>query len=215
MSHEPRSLHNRLFDWLAPLYDLSVWFVFSLIGGETAIRDRVIAQMRPLAGTALLDVCAGTATLSLMALKEGAGSAVALDISPGMLAVSKEKAAREKASLTPVRADASAIPFMDGAFGRAVVSLGLHEARSGSVKQILAEIYRVLDKGGKLVIFDYNRADGLPGLWQRIFFLFFETPDALAWIRTDLQELLRECGFRDFRRQFLAKRALQVVTAVK
>lgn len=215
MSPEPSSFHNRLFDWLAPLYDLSVWLAFSLVGGETVIRERVLAQAEPLTGADIIEICAGTATLSLMALKKGARAVVALDISQGMLDVAKEKARKENAHLMPVMSDAATMPFGDDAFDRAIVSIGLHEVRQGSLRQILCEIYRVLDRGGKLVIFDYHRAEGLPGLWQRIFFSFFETNEARVWVGTDLQERLRECGFRDFRRQFLAKRALQIVTVVK
>jgi hypothetical protein len=63
-----------------------------------------------------------------------------------------------------------------------------------------------------VVIFDYHRADGIPGCLQRLFFLFAEHETAREFINSDLQKELREAGFRGFQRRFLARGGLQIVT---
>ncbi|MEK7773131.1 MAG: methyltransferase domain-containing protein, partial [Deltaproteobacteria bacterium] len=117
MSVKPLCARHMVSDLFAPLYDLGVWFVTLFLGGEEGLREKVIAEALPLEGKAVLEIFAGTATLSLMAAKMGA-RAVALDISRGMLKAAVEKAVKSGASVCPVRADAAALPFGSGSFDR-------------------------------------------------------------------------------------------------
>lgn len=214
MANKPRTLHSVVYDWLAPLYDLGVWFLGLLLGGEDRFRDKVIAAIEPLEGKKVLEVFAGTATLSLKAAKHGA-KATALDISEGMLGVAREKAKRAGVVLELTKGDAGKLPFEDGSFDRVIISLGLHETEVEKIPPILKEAYRVLKGGGKLVIFDFYRAEGLAGFMESVFFVFFEGETAKVWVRMDLQELLSGIGFKNFNRQFLLRRIFQVTTAEK
>lgn len=203
-----------VYDVLAPLYDLGVWSLALFLGGEEGLRDRAIAEAMPLEGRRVLEIFAGTGTISLMAARMGA-TAIALDISDGMLRVAGEKAVGAGVPVYPVRADAAVLPFRSGSFDRVIASMGLHEAGPDAVEGALKEAYRVLKTGGRLVIFDYSRAEGSARVVQALFFAFAEGEHARAWIRTDVDALLSGIGFKNFRRKFLLQRALQVLTVEK
>jgi len=199
------------FDWLAPLYDLGVWLVSFIVGGEARIRRLTVEAINPLPGCRVLEICCGTAALTLLMAERGV-LVYGLDIAKGMLKVAKEKAIKEDIRIGLVQADAISIPFKESVFERVVVSMGLHEIPFDRVKDIFKEIRRVLKDGGRFVILDYHKAEGLPGLLQRIFFVFTEHYTAREWIEGDLQEGLREVGFKGFQRRFLAKGALQIIS---
>jgi len=183
-------------------------------GGEETLRRAVIDAAMPLKGLNVLELCAGTASLSFMASKEGA-NVTAVDVSSGMLRVAMEKARRQ--GLTPgfVRGDVSWLPFSDRVFDRVIVSLGLHEVEQSSVPLILREVHRVLKTGAKFVIFDFHKASGWAGFLQSVFCTFGEGESAQTWLKADVQTLLREAGFKDFRREFLLKGAAQLVSVCK
>lgn len=214
MTRKPYNLHYYIFDRLAPLYDLGIWLLMLPAGGEDRLRERVIRAALPLDGAKLLEIFAGTATLSLAAVKKGA-RATAVDLSAGMLNVALEKTRGSGDHIDVVRAEAAVLPFCDEAFDRVIVSLGLHETQTDSVPLILSEVFRVLKPGGRLVIFDYYGADGFAGFLERIFFAFAEGENARAWTRLDIQGLLKDMGFRRFNRIFLIKRVFQVLTVEK
>lgn len=202
------------FDLSAPLYDLGLWFSTLPFGGEESLRRAVIDSAAPLDGLNVLELCAGTASLSIMASKAGA-AVTAIDASEGMLRVAGEKARRQSRALRLVRGDVSMLPFSDSVFDRAIISLGLHEVEQSGVPMILSEIRRVLKTGAKFVIFDFHKAFGLAGFVQSVFFTFGEGETAKAWLKSDIQSLLREAGFKDFRRSFMLKGAAQLVSVCK
>lgn len=215
MSRKKQVQHSILYEWFAPLYDLGVWLTALPLGGEGALRERVIEKGSPLKGQKTLEIFSGTATLSLLAAERGA-TPTAVDITGGMLRAARFKAEKAGLKLGLVRADAQDLPFADGCFDRVMVSMGLHETVQSSIPLILKESYRVLKSGGRLVIFDYFMAEGRwAGAAQSLFFTFLEGDEAKQWIRTDLQTLLSRTGFRDFKREFLHSRAFQLLTVEK
>lgn len=208
---------RKIYDLLAPLYDLGIWFLTLSFGGEGRFRQKVLENLGTAAGghgAKVLELFAGTGTLSLMAAKNGA-DAVLLDLSGGMLRVAREKSGAGAKPLKLVRGDAKVLPFTDCVFDAVIASMGLHETAQEKIPAIISEAGRVLKKGGVLLIFDFHRAEGLAGYIQRLFFIFVEGETASRWVRMDLQGLLREAGFRNFKRQFLLNRSLQSVTVEK
>lgn len=151
MPHKTHPAHYLLYDWFAPLYDLGVWFIALFVGGEEGLRGPVLRELasngagdrrsekaRPLEGKRVLEIFAGTGTLSISAASLGA-SAVAVDVTAGMLRVAAAKAKGAGVSVEFTRADASRLPFVDGVFDRVMVSLGLHETEGPIIDLIIRE----------------------------------------------------------------------------
>ncbi len=141
---------QQMFDGIAPTYD-TLNRVLSL-GIDQSWRRRAIAALgagRSLAGRRVLDVCAGTLDLSSLAASAGA-QVIATDFSHAMLA-----SGRGKVCVPVVRADALALPFGDAEFDGVICGFGLRnldDTRAG-----LAEMRRVLERGGRCVILDFFR----------------------------------------------------------
>ncbi|MBI5235737.1 MAG: class I SAM-dependent methyltransferase [Deltaproteobacteria bacterium] len=201
----------RGFDSFAPLYDLGVSIIAFFFGGEEGLRQTVIDALAPVNGRRVLDVFAGTGAIALKASGAGA-EVVVLDLSQGMLRVAKEKSRSSAVPIGIVAADAAFMPFADSAFDAVVASMGLHETASAEGTAVINESYRVLRPGGRFVIFDYHKADGFAGFLQGLFFAFAEGDSAREWARSDVQQRLSSAGFKGFKRKFLLKRALQVIT---
>lgn len=191
-----------------------MWTIGSVFGGEERVRAAVVDQLGEVRGKDVLELFCGTATMSLIAARRGA-SVTAIDISEAMCAVAARKAKREVVDLKLARADATALPFAGGCFDGVLISFGLHELKGAELKSVLKESARVLKPGARAVILDYHRAEGFHWLVLKTFFVFAETDTVYDWLDADLQGTLREAGFRNFRRIYLLKGALQAVSVEK
>ncbi|MDR2491885.1 MAG: demethylmenaquinone methyltransferase [Coriobacteriales bacterium] len=100
----------------------------------------------------VLDIACGTGDIALALARALTGSRiVGLDFSANMLQVAQARMRGGAAHgrLTFVEGNASAIPFGDGSFDVATMSFGLRNM--ADYAQVLAEAYRVLRPGGKLL----------------------------------------------------------------
>ncbi|MBE9528044.1 MAG: methyltransferase domain-containing protein [Proteobacteria bacterium] len=216
MPVRPQSQISTLF---APAYDLGFMLFALFAGGETRLRESVLNRAGTLEGSSVLELFAGTATLSILASEAGA-KVTAVDIDPGMLGVAREKVAKKKMSFSGpgprlLRADAASLPLAKESFDSVIVSLGLHELKSSEVESVLSEAHRVLKKNGRLVLFDFHRAEKDGIFYQKLFFTFTEGDSVWRWIDLDIQTLLRDVGFAGFSRSFTARGALQLISVDK
>jgi ubiquinone/menaquinone biosynthesis C-methylase UbiE len=193
------------------LYDLFMWLLGLPLGGEDRVRTKVLGELAPLEGKRVVELFCGTASFSIMAAKAGA-TVTGVDLSKGMLRVAREKSRKENLNLALVRADTTSLPFSDSSFDGVLISLGLHEATEADSERVVKEAYRVLKERGRAVIFDYHRARGVMGFFENVLCFFIEEETVKGWLATDIQGLLRKTGFRDFRRTYLFKEALQIIT---
>ena len=112
----------------------------------------------------VLDLCCGTGRQLIMLGQLGV-KGVGVDMSPAMLNVARRKS---KGMARFIRGDVTRLPFDDGQFSMAMVTLALHENPEPARQIILAEATRVLKPDGRFIIVDYSRLDpndhGLGGL---------------------------------------------------
>lgn len=123
-------------------------------GTKNALIDRVqrLALERALGnldGQVVLDFGCGAGRLSLWALERGATRVVGVDAEPAMV----EAAAARVPAASFLSIDGRSLPFDDGAFDVVLcVGVLLYFAREpGGLRDILAELTRVLAAGGRLV----------------------------------------------------------------
>ena len=136
-----------MFDDVAKHYDRTN-DVLSM-GNSFVWRIATTRAVAAVAGERILDIAAGTGTSSAALAKSGA-DVVAADFSPGMIEVGRQK----HPSISFVVADATDLPFADGEFDAVTASFGLRNVENP--KKALAEMYRVLKPGGRLVICEFS-----------------------------------------------------------
>lgn len=140
-----------MFDEVAPAYDRSNT-VLSM-GNDKLWRIATTREIAPRPGQRILDLAAGTAASSVALARSGA-EVVAADFSPGMLAEGRRRHGGIP-NLSFVQADAMNLPFADNEFDLATISFGLRNVHDP--KAALAEMFRVVAPGGRLVICEFSQ----------------------------------------------------------
>jgi ubiquinone/menaquinone biosynthesis C-methylase UbiE len=122
--------------------------------GFRRLRDRIIALADPGRDEVVIDIGAGTGLLSL-ALAPAVHKVWAIDISPAMTEYLRAKAASaELANLELTTASAVSLPLVDASVDVAVSNYCYHHLRDRDKERALAEAFRVIRPGGRLVLAD-------------------------------------------------------------
>jgi demethylmenaquinone methyltransferase/2-methoxy-6-polyprenyl-1,4-benzoquinol methylase len=145
-----------MFDSISERYDL-LNRVLSL-GIDIQWRRRVLKRLRPYAPQRILDVATGTGDLAIGLLKLDPKEVVGLDISPGMLAQAGLKVKRKglTSKIKLIEADSEQLPFAQDYFDAVTVAFGVRNFEN--LEQGLAEMARVLKKGGNVAILEFSRS---------------------------------------------------------
>ncbi|MHA6669907.1 bifunctional demethylmenaquinone methyltransferase/2-methoxy-6-polyprenyl-1,4-benzoquinol methylase UbiE [Homoserinimonas sp. A447] len=146
-SKEPDQV-SAMFDEVARHYDRTNG-VLSM-GASPLWRVATVKAINPQPGERILDIAAGTGASSAAIARSGA-DVVSLDFSPGMIAVGR----RKHPDLEFVEGDATSLPFADGEFDAVTISFGLRNVKEA--RTALAEMFRVLKPGGRLVICEFSK----------------------------------------------------------
>lgn len=145
---------RRMFARIASRYDLAKK-VLSL-GQDLGWRRRAARlALLPSQGR-VLDLGTGTGEMALLLAREGAYRVTALDSSPPMLELG-----REKASDLPIdflAGDALSLPFPDDLFDRLISAFLLRNLKS--IAQGLAEMCRVVRPGGYIISLELFKPQG-------------------------------------------------------
>jgi ubiquinone/menaquinone biosynthesis C-methylase UbiE len=147
---------GRTITW-AWLYDRVVQLI--LLGREQAMRQMTVdlAQLQP--GETVLDVGCGTGTVTLLAKAQvgETGKVHGIDAAPQMIAVARHKAAQRGLAIDFQVGLIEQLAFPDHSFDVVLSSMMMHHLPDDVKRQGLAEIARVLNPGGRLLILDFKR----------------------------------------------------------
>ena len=161
---------KRMFDSIAWRYDFLNHFLS--LGIDKWWRKRAVARLPENENGSILDVAIGTADLTIALLKnKRAGKVTGIDISDEMLAIGKEKILRAgfagKTEL--MNGDCDNLPFPDNVFDAVTVAFGIRNFEHP--QKSLSEMYRVLKRGGDLVVLELSRPENRLVRW--LFDLYF------------------------------------------
>lgn len=163
-------LVRRHFNTVATKYD----FMNSLLsfGTHHSWKRIAIRMMHLRKGDRVLDVCGGTADLSLLAAADTgpSGRVVLYDINWMMMEAGRPKVAGSPfaGQIAYVQGDAERISFADESFDAAMVGFGIRNLTH--MEQGFREMHRVLKPGGKLMCLEFS--EPVSG-WFRFLYDFY------------------------------------------
>ncbi|MDD6211174.1 MAG: bifunctional demethylmenaquinone methyltransferase/2-methoxy-6-polyprenyl-1,4-benzoquinol methylase UbiE [Bacteroidales bacterium] len=149
---------KQMFDSIAWRYDFLNHFL--TLGIDKWWRKKAVECISSYPEAVFLDVAAGTGDLSVeLARRKTPEHVIGIDISDGMLSIGKEKVKR--LGLTDRiefrNGNCEELPFDDAVFDAVTVGFGIRNFQHP--RKGLSEMYRVMKKGGELVILEFSRPD--------------------------------------------------------
>jgi demethylmenaquinone methyltransferase/2-methoxy-6-polyprenyl-1,4-benzoquinol methylase len=220
------AINRELYKWFydhvwCHLYDLVVWWCFLPLGGEKKVRRKLVDAIDLQTADNILDMCCGTgSTTFVLAEHAGKKSKIkAIDLSQGQIRVAQKRNRYDNISFEAM--DSAHTDFDDGSFDVVVIAHALHEMPRQSRISVLREAKRVLNDGGRLVVFEM---DNPPSSLMRMFIGFwwfywlpfnFETPTRREMLKHGLDNEISEAGFRDITKRSLYNGSLQAIQAKK
>ena len=219
-------LSRRTYMWFydhvhSHYYDVVMKYCFLPFGGETKCRDELLDFVEFARADEILDMCCGTGgATSAIVKKARDGSYVAgLDLSIGQLRKARGRPKLEQVRL--VTGDAVCSPFRDASFDKVFITHAIHEMPREARLSVLAEGWRILKEGGKVIVLELDKPKTL---WVRLFIglwffywlpLNFENPTRRDMLRHGVVEEVREAGFGKVTRNSKYRGVFQVVQGVK
>ena len=208
---KPAQTEGRLIRW-ASSYDLMTNIL--TFGQINRLRNMTIdhANLKP--GEAVLDVGCGTGGVTIPASQRvgAAGKAAGIDPSPEMIAVAGQKAHQKGLDIDFRVGVIEALPFPDESFDVVTSSLMMHHLPEQLQVKGLAEIYRVLKPGGRLLIADMIRPRSSAGLGALIIVFVHQ---GWPFDGEDLRALLKGAGFKEITQPEERFSAIGFIRAIK
>jgi len=150
----------KMFDSISKHYDFLNHFLS--MGIDILWRKKAISMLGEHQPKLLLDVATGTGDFAIAALKLNPDKVIGVDISTGMLEEGKKKIVAkglsEKVELQ--MGDSEQLLFDDNKFDAVIVAFGVRNFEN--LDKGLEDMYRVLRKGGKVVILEFSKPDTFP-----------------------------------------------------
>ena len=168
---DKKSQVTSMFDKIAPYYDVLNRVL--TVGIDQRWRKKAIASLGQQHYERILDIATGTADLPVAMKKQlNVDEIVGLDISPKMIELGKKKINEKKLddSVSLEVGDSEKMRFEDNYFQAATASFGVRNF--SDLQQGLNEIYRVLDKQGKLMILEFSKPTIFP--FKQLFNMYFK-----------------------------------------
>jgi ubiquinone/menaquinone biosynthesis C-methylase UbiE len=126
------------------------------LGREDSLRNMTVNLAQVKQGDFVLEIGCATGSLSLAAKRQAGpeGSVFGIDIIPGMIEVSKEKAVQAKMDVSFQVGNIQDIPFPNEYFDKVMCSFMIFHMSEKVRNNGIKEIFRVLKPNGKLLVLD-------------------------------------------------------------
>jgi SAM-dependent methyltransferase len=154
MGNKERYIPAFGYDWLTPLYDPVLKWVFQ----ESRFKAHLIEQAQIQPGHRVLDLGCGTGTLTiLIKQRHPETEVVGLDVDAQVLEIARKKAAKAGVDITWHQGTGHRLPYPGNSFDRVLSSLVFHHLNAENKRWALQEVFRVLRPGGELHVADFGR----------------------------------------------------------
>lgn len=182
--------------WKVIAYDPMNFFLYLMFGGEKRFRQEVISYAELSENMSVLDIgCAtGGNTIAILNNIPFKLRVYGLDAAFNMAQASKRKAPQKELSCCFIQSMAERIPFKDNSVDRIVNVFLLHHLIYESKIMALKEMFRVLKRGGILIVVDPSKPYNLLG--KIMGFLRYHIPEIRDSLKLPLADIVRESGFK-------------------
>ena len=159
-----------MFDNISPKYDLLNHMLS--FGIDRIWRRKAINLLKPHHPEQILDIATGTGDFAIQALKLNPESIKGIDISEGMIEQGKEKIIKRNLEnkIELMLGDSENLVFEDNKFSAVIVAFGVRNFEN--LNKGLSEMYRVLNKNGKVVILEFSKPSKFP--FKQVYNLYFK-----------------------------------------
>ncbi|PST82266.1 bifunctional demethylmenaquinone methyltransferase/2-methoxy-6-polyprenyl-1,4-benzoquinol methylase UbiE [Pedobacter yulinensis] len=150
-----------MFNNISGTYDFLNHFLS--LGIDIIWRKKAIRELQALKPRLMLDVATGTGDFALEAIRIlRPEKIIGVDISEGMLEVARKKIAEKNLSsvFSVQLGDSEGLHFEDNHFDAITVAYGVRNFEN--LERGLADMYRVLKPGGKIVILEFSNPSAFP-----------------------------------------------------
>ncbi|MFT6865334.1 MAG: demethylmenaquinone methyltransferase/2-methoxy-6-polyprenyl-1,4-benzoquinol methylase [Cyclobacteriaceae bacterium] len=159
-----------MFDNISSNYDFLNHFLS--LGIDILWRKKAIKLLKKDQPKIILDVATGTGDFAIEALALNPDKVIGVDISEGMLRVGREKMKQRKlnAKIELLQGDSEGLLFPDNNFDAVIVAFGVRNFEN--LEKGLADMYRVLKSGGKVVILEFSKPKMFP--FKQLYQFYFK-----------------------------------------
>jgi len=159
-----------MFDNISGNYDFLNHFLS--LGIDIRWRKKAIRMLKADQPKVILDIATGTGDFAIEALALNPEKVIGVDISEGMLAVGREKMKKRGLDdrIELQQGDSEGLKFEDNKFDAVIVSFGVRNFEN--LDRGLADMYRVLKPGGKVIILEFSRPERFP--FKQVYNFYFK-----------------------------------------
>ncbi len=150
----------RMFDSISGNYDFLNHFLS--LGIDIRWRKKAVKLLTAGKPKLILDVATGTGDFAVETLKLNPDKVIGVDISEGMLEVGRKKMKERgyDAKIELLSGDSENLPFEENKFDAVVVAFGVRNFEN--LEKGIAEMYRVLKPGGRMVVLEFSKPRMFP-----------------------------------------------------
>lgn len=169
-----------MFDNISPKYDFLNHFLS--LGIDIIWRKKAIRMLKEDQPKLMLDIATGTGDFAIEALALNPDKVIGVDISEGMLDIGRKKLKKRKLDdrIELRSGDSEGLPFEDNKFDAVIVAFGVRNFED--LQKGIDDIYRVLRKGGKLVVLEFSKPGMFP--FKQLYQFYFK------WILPKIGKLI-------------------------